>query len=236
VARPIDGTPPPTSTTAPDAYDDAMSDAGPAPAEGAREEIAGSASAPVVAAGSSALVPLESLAPRYEKSQHNTYLKRLQEAVKDPKNRNIALTGRYGAGKSSVLEKFTENHPGTTLRLAISTLGPNAEEVTLTNRIEKELVKQLLYSAAPRTLRHSRFSRITPLSKVRAFGESLMAVVLLGSLLALLGWLPPVAGTDTGQSLLAQVAAWALFGALTVVVVAVVRLMTHDRFGTCQAR
>lgn len=207
-----------------------MSDAAATAAESPREETNGSASGPVVTVGSSALVSLESLAPGYEESQHKTYLKRLDEAVQNPRNRNIALTGRYGIGKSSVLDKFRGNHKHKTLQLGISTLGPHSEDATLTNRIQKELVKQLLYSASRKTLRHSRFSRITSLSKKRAFCESLAIVALVGALLALLGWLPPVAGTGAGQPFLAQAAMWGVFGGLIIVVIAVVRLATYDRF------
>lgn len=38
--------------------------------------------------------------------QHATYLRHLQDAVANMKDRNIALAGRYGTGKSSVLDKF----------------------------------------------------------------------------------------------------------------------------------
>lgn len=114
---------------------------------GARHGRAASDPTPSAAA---ALVPLESLAAHYDKSQHKSYLQRLEAAVKDPKNRNIALTGRYGTGKSSILEQFEKNHKKKTLRLSISTLGPEATETSLTNRIQKDLVKQLIYSASPK--------------------------------------------------------------------------------------
>ena len=104
-------------------------------------------------------VSLKSLEPRYAESQHGGYLRRLESAAQDPKNRNIALSGRCGTGKSSVLDKFEENQKDSTLRLAISTLAPDGEGASLTNRIQKELVKQLLYSASGRTLRHSLLPR-----------------------------------------------------------------------------
>jgi Cdc6-like AAA superfamily ATPase len=112
------------------------------------------------------------LASRYGPDQHGTYLRHLREAAKNPKNLNIALTGRYGTGKSSVLDEFKSENPNRTLRLAISTLGPNSEGVNLTNRIQKELVKQLLYRAASGEFRFSRFNRIVPLSRRRATGEA----------------------------------------------------------------
>lgn len=62
-----------------------------------------------------------------------------------------------------MLDEFQEVHRDSTLRLAVSTLAPDPEDVTLTNRIQKEVLKQLVYSARPRTLRHSRFRRRGPL-------------------------------------------------------------------------
>lgn len=177
----------------------------------------------------SAPVSLQSLASKYEESQHETYLRRLNEAVADAANRNIALTGRYGSGKSSVLDEFEHTHKKTR-RLAISTLGPDAQGVTTTNRIQKELLKQFVYSASPSTLRHSRFSRATSLPRWRTIWESIAGVLTVGLTLALLGWLPQVAGTSDGDPWYAQAVAWLLLVGLVSTVVTVVRFITHDRF------
>lgn len=174
-------------------------------------------------------VALKSLAPQYDEAQHKTYLDRLEMAVENPKNRNIALSGRYGTGKSSVLDKFQEKHEDSTLRLAIPTLAPDTEGATLTNRIQKEVLKQLVYSARPRTLRHSRFSQRGPLSWRRAFGESMLFVGVLGALLALLGRLPSPIATGSEHSGVEQTAVWAAVAALLVVVFATVRMVTYNR-------
>lgn len=177
----------------------------------------------------SAGVSLESLAPRYVEAQHETYLRRLNEAVEDPRNRNIALTGRYGTGKSSILDKFEETHEKETLRLAISTLGPESAGDSTTNRIQKELVKQLIYSASPQTLRRSTFSRWAPLSWQRAAVESVVIVGGLAVVLALLGWLPDLAGAGDGQPWVQRVALWVVFGSVTVVVVMRLRMLMYGR-------
>jgi len=52
-------------------------------------------------------------------------VRHLEDAIKEPKNRNIALTGRYGSGKSSVLDDFEAKHKDKTLRISINTLGPD---------------------------------------------------------------------------------------------------------------
>lgn len=179
-----------------------------------------------------ASVALTSLVPRYDKGQHETYLKRLEEAARKPKNLNIALTGRYGAGKSSVLDEFArdESRSATTLRLAISTLGPNDEGATLTNRIQKELVKQVVYSASTPTLRRSRFRRSVAIPWSQAAWEAAAAVGVLGVFLALMGWLPTVAGTGPDHLPIVRVAAWALLAVLLTLVGTVLRIVTHDRF------
>lgn len=174
-------------------------------------------------------VALQTLAPEYDEEQHGTYLRRLQEAITEPKNLNIALTGRYGAGKSSVLEGFLKEPMGKTLRLAISTLGPNNEDATLTNRIQKELIKQLVYSASPPTLKRLRVSRSIPLSRWQAFGEAIAGVALLGLFLALMGWLPPVVGTDATHPWYVRGAAWIGLASLMVVVATTARVLTYNR-------
>lgn len=190
---------------------------------------AGSGEQEAFDAASSASVPLTSLASRYEAEQHQTYVARLMEALQDPRNRNIAITGRYGSGKSSILDEFERQHGKTALRLAISTLEPGSKDATLTNRIQKELVKQLLYGARLHTLRNSRFSRITPRPVRRALLQSGIAVVVIGGLLYLLGWLPQLAWTESNQGWPVQALAWAAFLLLVTSVGAVVRL-TFDRF------
>ncbi|MCC9192730.1 hypothetical protein LOC59_03545 [Arthrobacter sp. zg-Y916] len=130
---------------------------------------------------------LRSLAPEFASDQHDTYVRHLEEAVLDKRNRNIALTGRYGAGKSSVLDAFEEKHQKTTVRISINTLGPDKDDEDLTNRIQKELVKQLVYRLEPGRIRRSRFARQKPLTMGRAFLHALGASVVSLSLLWVLG-------------------------------------------------
>lgn len=191
------------------------------------ESAASSSSARAAPLGSVALI---SLVPHYQDGQHRTYVNRLEEAINEPKNLNIALTGRYGAGKSSVLDKFEENHKSTTLRLAISTLGPNDEGATLTNRIQKELVKQLVYSATPRAQRNSRFFRRVELPWWRAAIEVAALVSVVGVFFVLMGWLPLGSESLFGSHPLLGTTVWVSFAALLVVGGTSLRLATHDRF------
>lgn len=178
-------------------------------------------------------VELRSLAPKYEDEHHKSYVSRLSAAVLDPRNKNIALTGRYGAGKSSILDKFVEvqERPETTssagqtkgrkktrtkkvLRISINTLGPDEGE-ELTNRIQKELVKQLVYRAQPGELSTSRFARAPKLTKRRAARDAFGVAAAFIGLLWLFGLRPDKDSMGTDGFLWPMIAFFTLvFGVL----------------------
>ena len=114
---------------------------------------------------------LRSLAPRYEPEQHDVYVNALVDALREDGIRNVALTGAYGTGKSSVLQRLSEMEEfrERTLELSLSTVGvtetrpegesdANPAAWTKTNLIQKEIVKQILYRDAPEKTRGSRVS------------------------------------------------------------------------------
>lgn len=179
--------------------------------------------------------PLQSLTPKYVAEDHGIYLRRLEEAVKDPKNLNIALTGRYGAGKSSVLDEFAAKHDKAVLRLCISTLAPGEEGESTTNRIQKEIVKQLLYGASEKVGKNSRFNKIAVLSRRKAFLQSSAVVLPVLGLAYVFGVLPqlkwPAADAATWQ----RVATWVTAVGLITVLATVIRLMTYGRYDVKEA-
>lgn len=174
--------------------------------------------------------PLRSLAPRYETEQHEAYLRRLQAALKQDSNRNIALTGAYGTGKSSILDEFCKREKAGTLRLSTSTLGAANDDAALTNRLQKEVVKQLLYSADPKILRNSRFKRIRSLSFWRASRQALGATAVLTLLLFMTDNLPPIVGTEDNRQFGIRLLAWLVTAAAVALVLTLARRVTFDRF------
>ena len=197
----------------------------PVPERGEVEAASGS-STPAAGRTSPALA---SLAPEFVESQHQSYLERLTAALDDARNRNIALTGRYGAGKSSILGKYVEEHSDTTLRLAISSLGPNDEGTSLTNRIQKEVVKQLIYSAEPSTLERSQFRRPVDLSWGKATLQAGAVLAPLAVLLVLMGWLPTPEVAKSAHPLLRGVV-WLVLAGIVLAAGTGVRLLTHEKF------
>ena len=201
------------------------SDVGLSPADSAH-----SAEAVAPAGKKSADKPLQSLTPKYEEKLHGTYLRRIEEAIKDPTNLNIALTGRYGAGKSSVLNKFEAKNSRAVLRLAISTLAPGEEGESTTNRIQKEIVKQLLYGASEKVGKNSRFNKIAVLSRRKAFSQSAAVVLPLVGLAYVFGVMPELTWPAAQDPTWLRVATWVAAVALVTALGAVVRLLTHGRY------
>lgn len=71
---------------------------------------------------------LVSLAPSYDEEQHGVYLELLERALKHPDTRNVALTGTFGAGKSSILKPLRDSERA---RKAKESGTPPNEEGTL---------------------------------------------------------------------------------------------------------
>ena len=111
------------------------------------------------------------LSPHYDKKHHGIYVEKLEQAIRNPKVRNIALTGGYGTGKSSVIQGLIERiksseelrkiRPITISLPTIQIADEFAAEDNRTNRIQREIVKQLLYRSNTRKMRGSRYRRIT---------------------------------------------------------------------------
>jgi hypothetical protein len=187
-----------------------------------------------------AQLTLKSLAPRFKKKQHGLYVEILADVIEtQPSVRNIALTGAYGTGKSSILGEIARRYSGRVVELSLSTVGDgddtlepgftgNPAASTATNRIQKEIVKQILYSEDPAKMRGSRYRRITRFRFWREVSAAflLSAVVMVFLLLSgLAGPFVAGVGEETGLLPLAYVGLFVLFG--TVVVTA--RWATHNR-------
>lgn len=189
-------------------------------------------------------IALRSLSPRYEEAHHELYVQALVAALRDEGGiRNIALTGAYGTGKSSVLQRLADlpEFRERVLELSLSSVGvaeqrpegesdANPAAWTKANLIQKEIVKQILYRDPPEKTRGSRFRR---LSRFRWKGEMGISAGL-GALLLAIGWVTGITTpllTWLGES---PALWWLLTGyavLLTVLtgVVYSLRWLTHNR-------
>lgn len=147
---------------------------------------------------------LHSLEPEFDQDSHGSYVDYLVGLIEPASEntqdndqprppRNLALTGSYGSGKSSILKEVERRLGDRVVNLSLSTLGrepspqqtqgeKGVETPAITNAIQKEIVKQLLYREKPSAVSGSRYRRIEPFDGRRA---SIVAAILaaLGTLL-----------------------------------------------------
>lgn len=120
--------------------------------------------------------PLRGLGPEYQERLHGRHAEALLDVLLDEERRtvkNIALSGHYGSGKSSVLlgvqAELTRKNIHW-VNLSLSSLGIDDAKrgriqgdgalAPLTNLIQKEIVKQVLYRKSPASMPKSRYLRI----------------------------------------------------------------------------
>lgn len=103
------------------------------------------------------------LAPTDKADEDGIYFDALNSAITDPDVFNIALTGPYGSGKSSVIKSFLTKYKKPALQISLASFLPDTEgsEGTISKQeIERSILQQMLYGADANKLPLSRFKRI----------------------------------------------------------------------------
>ncbi|MDQ9011230.1 hypothetical protein RFI36_15980 [Acinetobacter gerneri] len=114
-----------------------------------------------------------SLTPITNADEDNAYSDMLKFALSQNKTNNIAVTGPYGSGKSSVLQTFQRQNPQWKyLNISLATFKDNLEIEGVNNKeieieaIEKSILQQLFYSVDQKTLPRSRLKRIVAVKPI----------------------------------------------------------------------
>lgn len=103
------------------------------------------------------------LAPTTEADKAGIYCEAILFAMKNPKVLNIALTGPYGSGKSSIIKSFLKKYRRPTLHISLAAFVPEIDSAGSKvgrQEIERSILQQLLYGADANKLPLSRFKRI----------------------------------------------------------------------------
>ncbi|MCH6202017.1 hypothetical protein MMU07_20745 [Aquiflexum sp. LQ15W] len=138
-----------------------------------------------------------SLSPIDNGDENGHYSKALLWALKNRKKgdiKNIALTGPYGSGKSSILKTFQKNYVGNDLKflnISLATFKEEKPEVNengkeikvekteLLRLIETSILEQIFYHEEDNKIPDSRFKKIKSYSLKRIFLLSLGYLLLL---------------------------------------------------------
>lgn len=107
------------------------------------------------------------LAPTDQADKESVYSEAILYALKEDSIFNIALTGPYGSGKSSIIQSFLKRNPIATLSISLAAFVPESsnseDDVSFKasrQEIERSILQQMLYGADANKLPLSRFKRI----------------------------------------------------------------------------
>lgn len=129
--------------------------------------------------GSSELSKFVDLAPTDKADEAGVYSAALLFATNNPRVSNIAVTGPYGSGKSSIIQSFLRRYPRPSLQISLAAFLPEAASTggeVSRQEIERSILQQMLYGADANHLPLSRFKRIQSPGKL-AIVKSLYVLV-----------------------------------------------------------
>ncbi len=132
------------------------------------------------------------LAPIDNISNGKEYLKALHWAIRNKRIKNIALTGPYGSGKSSIINTYLKRHPfikAKHLRISMATfiesgVGENGGSVKIPvepELIQEGILKQLFYKVNHRKIPQSRYRKLYKVSFWLIWLILILLVAAIGS-------------------------------------------------------
>jgi len=132
----------------------------------------------------------EDLTPTNNGDDDRKYSEALEWALKNENIKNIALTGAFGSGKSSILRTFEKEHQGYNyLNISLASFGDTITNEDLDNEqnidrlIELSILQQIFYHVKHKNIPDSRFKRIKSISKGSLLFDTLEIIVWILALL-----------------------------------------------------
>ena len=126
-----------------------------------------------------------SLTPTNCADNCQVYIDALQEALQNPDIKNVAVTGPYGSGKSSVIRTFFDRHNGELklnyLTITLATFKPEKGSTSSVERcaIESSILEQLFYHEKDSNIPDSRFKKIHKQPRKKLFLYALVATLYI---------------------------------------------------------
>jgi hypothetical protein len=149
-------------------------------------------------------IPLRitSLAPKVLSTEKDLervrpYLNSLKSAIDDPDITNIALTGTYGSGKSTIIKTFQSQYPHFEyLNISLASFKDVKDaqndaharaqnEDALERQLEISILQQIFYHVRPSEIPDSRFKRIVNITAGKIWGFAVGLILWVVSILIL---------------------------------------------------
>jgi hypothetical protein len=138
----------------------------------------------------------EDLTPTDDGDKDKKYSEALEWALRNKRVKNIALTGAYGSGKSSILRTFEKEHKGYNyLNISLASFtdsevndSNDRENPNIDRLIELSILQQMFYHIKHKSVPDSQFKRIKGLKGKRLLLKSLEVIIWLVAVLLL--WQP----------------------------------------------
>lgn len=103
---------------------------------------------------------IEALLPVADSDTYQRYAGAFSTIIKEDVT-CVAVTGPYGAGKTSLINAFCDHYPKLKfIRISLATFEGDDEGSISPDRIEKSILQQLIYSVGRKQLEYSRFKKI----------------------------------------------------------------------------
>lgn len=127
----------------------------------------------------------EDLTPTCRGDRDKKYSETIEWALKNENILNIALTGTYGSGKSSIIQTFINEHPEyETLNISLASFKDEDTKEDHTNRLlELSILQQMFYHVKYKEIPDSRFKRIKSISTWQLSTRTLFFLIWLLSTL-----------------------------------------------------
>ncbi|UZD22958.1 YobI family P-loop NTPase [Algoriphagus halophytocola] len=134
--------------------------------------------------------PILSMAPKVlteekELKLIKPYLSSLNQALLDKNITNIAITGNYGSGKSTILKTFQHNNPQydfLNISLASFEIGEEKMSEELERRLETSILQQIFYHVNQSLIPDSKFRRIVSYGPLKSISLALGVITWIYSI------------------------------------------------------
>lgn len=119
------------------------------------------------------------LTPSKSAEKVEVYMNSLNEALQEEDVKNIAISGSYGAGKSSFIITFEDKNPQYNfLDVSLATFKKEDKDLSL---IEKSILQQIFYKVEQKEIPFSRFKRISKINYLKT--KTILVLLFIISLL-----------------------------------------------------